>query len=72
MKYELILDLFGEIDANKSSYEFNSVGRLSINLQKQTNPSRWKKLVSDQSPKFNNMHIWWDVHEKYEKELVKF
>lgn len=34
MKYELFLDLSGEIDTNTSYYEFTSVGRLYLNLTK--------------------------------------
>ena len=34
MKYELTLDLFDKIDPNTSYWEFESVGRLYVNLAK--------------------------------------
>lgn len=45
MKYELFLDLFEEIDTDASYFEFESVGRLYLNLVKANKPSRWRRLL---------------------------
>jgi hypothetical protein len=69
-KYELYLDLFEGIDTNSSYYEFTSVGRLYLNLTKSNNPIRWRRLLK-QTEKLPNMQLWWDLHEKYEEDLLK-
>jgi hypothetical protein len=53
-----------------SIYEMQSVGRVYFNLTK-PEASRWKKLVPEQMAKRpQNMGLWWELYEKYEKELV--
>ncbi len=70
MKYELDLELFSEVDTELSYYEFTSVGRLYANLTKKDRPSRWRRLLK-QTEKIANMQLWWELHEKYEEELLK-
>lgn len=61
-------ELFDDINTTASTYEFQSAGRLYMNLTKSTQPKRWRRLLkSDQ--KIDNMNIWWEVHEKYADEL---
>ena len=42
-----------------------------IYLTKVDEPSRWKRLVVDNSMKPPNMGVWWEMWEKHEKDLVK-
>jgi len=57
---------------NTSNYEMQSVGRVYFNLTKST-ASRWKKILPDQiSKKPQNLGVWWELYEKYEKDLVAF
>jgi hypothetical protein len=44
-RYELDLELFGDIDLNSSHFELGSVGRLYANLTKADKPSRWRRLL---------------------------
>ena len=54
----------------QSMYESQSVGRLYFNLTKKSSLSRWKKL-SASAVKMPNLLVWWEMHEKYEKDLEK-
>ena len=50
LKYELKLDLFDQVaDTPDSSLEESSVGRVFVNLSKVEQPSRWKRLLADNS-----------------------
>ena len=69
MRYELYLEFFDKINVNTSYYEFSSVGRLYLNLEKPNKPSRWRRLLQ-QTEKINNMQIWWEIHDKYEESLL--
>ena len=73
LKYELKLDLLEPVmDLPDSYLEQQSVGRVFLNLTKVDGPSRWKRLLFDNSVKPTNMGIWWAVYEKNENELDKF
>lgn len=55
-----------------SVFEMQSVGRVYFNLTK-PEQSRWKKLQPEQiSKRAQNMGIWWELYEKFERELVAF
>lgn len=69
MKYELDLELFDDIDVEESKYEFNSVGRLYVNLAKKGRPNRWRRLLK-QTEKLPNMALWWEMHDKHEEKLL--
>lgn len=72
LKYELSLDLWGEVLPEPDSYlEESSVGRVFVNLAKADQPSKWKKLLANGANKPGNMGVWWELWEKYEKELDK-
>jgi len=45
MKYEMNLELFGDVNVTDSYYEFSSVGRLYLNLTKANKPERWRRLL---------------------------
>ena len=43
-----------------------------LNLRKVEQPKRWRRLLSQEfGVKKSNMQVWWELHEKYEEELVK-
>lgn len=70
LRYSMSLELQDCVDEEPISYfESSSVGRLFVSLAKLEDPSRWKRLLADDAPKPSNMNIWWDVHEKHEKDL---
>jgi hypothetical protein len=64
------LELFEGIDVNASYFELGSVGRLYANLTKADRPSRWRRLLK-QTEKMQNMHLWWELHERYDEALLK-
>lgn len=49
-------------------FENQSVGRLYFNLTKKSRMTRWKKLNAS-SQKLPNLIVWWEMHDKYEKDL---
>ena len=70
--FELDLDLFGEIDADASSGSFASVGRYNVVLKKQNAPIYWKTIVKLGSELPKNVKTWWDMKEKFSKELESY
>ena len=58
----------------KSVFQWTSVGRLRINLQKLETPDRWPSIVRDDTSASTQgeSKVWWDVHEKFRGELVRF
>ena len=74
LKYELRLDLYDTVSEvpEDSHMDRSSVGRVFVTLTKVTSPSRWKRLLADNSVKPTNMQIWWDIYEKHEKDLDNF
>ena len=71
LKYELNLEFYGDVNVEKSYYEFSSVGRIYVNLTKTYSPERWERLLK-QKEKMPNMQMWWEMHEKYEQYLSRF
>ena len=71
LRYELRLDLYEAVDAEGSYLEESSVGRVFVNLAKIEEPSRWKRLLADNSVKPQNMGVWWELWEKHQKDLEK-
>jgi hypothetical protein len=53
-----------------SVFGMQSVGRVYFNLTK-PEPLRWKKLIPEMVTKRpQNMGVWWELYEKYERDLV--
>ena len=71
MRYELDLEFFAPINMNESYYEFSSVGRMYLNLAKAKKPDRWRRLLKT-TDKIPNMSLWWELHEKYEEDLLNY
>ena len=69
IKLDLDLEFHAEINPEESNYSLTSVGRLNVNLKKKTE-NIWPKPMKGKKP--NNTHIWWEMKEKYEKQVKKF
>jgi hypothetical protein len=64
--YKLDLELFEEIDESKSSIKDQSAGRYLIVLAKKTPGVYWPRLLRESGKKFDNMHVWLEMSEKYD------
>ncbi|GBG23892.1 Hypothetical Protein FCC1311_001112 [Hondaea fermentalgiana] len=67
--FHLELELLDEIDPDKSSWTLASVGRGTFSLVKAEPDVRWHRLLKSATDKPRNMHTWWQLTEKYAKEL---
>ena len=65
LHYSLQLQLSDQV-LDEAKFEIQSVGRLAITLKK-AQAAKWEQLVQGVKP--GNMVVWWDLVEKYEKEL---
>ena len=62
VKYLLNHELFEPINVTSSYYEFQSAGRLYVNLTKSEGDKRWRRLLkSEERP--DNMRIWYELYE---------
>lgn len=62
MFFQLHFKLWDEIDVDTVKIEKRPVGKLYITMKKLTEPARWRQLYLEDTPKPNNMRIWFDVH----------
>jgi hypothetical protein len=69
MRVTLNLELHDEVDDAFSSYTVQS-GRVTVNLKKRKVPSVWPQLLKSSRP--TNMHVWWELADKYRSELDAF
>lgn len=68
LKLLLEFEFSGKVKVEESTYNFTPVGRLNVTLKK-ARPDIWKVLVKGKKP--NNLHIWWEIREKYSEEIEK-
>ena len=54
----------------ESTWSMASVGRMTFTIKKMRPPSKWSSLTKD-NKKLPQMHVWWDIQEKYSSELEK-
>lgn len=60
--YRMNHELYENINVTASFYEFQSAGRLYVNLTKSEQPKRWRRLLkSEERP--DNMRIWYELYE---------
>eukprot|EP00164_Ancoracysta_twista_P001689 GFYU01002213.1.p1 GENE.GFYU01002213.1~~GFYU01002213.1.p1 ORF type:complete len:361 (+),score=142.44 GFYU01002213.1:72-1154(+) len=64
--FELNVQLWENIIPEESTYVASSVGRMQFNLKKAAKEV-WERLYLDDKPE--NMHFWWEMHNKYEEDL---
>jgi len=69
-EFSLVMDLLKPIHTGNSTWSMASVGRGTFTLTKQKPDTKWARLLKTRD-KPKNMHVWWQLHEKYEKELEK-
>ena len=69
INYSLDLPLFKDIDPDACTFQRTSVGRMQVTLVKANAPIAWDKL--QKGKKLNNMGIWWEMKERYHKDMVK-
>lgn len=67
--FRLNLTFFGAIDAERSSWSFASVGRISFTIAKVTKES-WPRLLEGKA-KPKNMHAWYDRQQMLDAEVKK-
>lgn len=67
--FKLELVFLKEIIPSESTYAMASVGRMTITLKKEHN-LRWSRLTEG-TAKLKQLHIWWDVNERYKSEVEK-
>lgn len=54
----------------ESTWSMASVGRMTFTIKKLQSPSKWSSLTKD-NKKLPQMHVWWDIQEKFSTELDK-
>ena len=54
----------------ESTWSMASVGRMTFTIKKLKPPSRWSSLTRE-NKKLPQMHIWWEIQEKFSSELDK-
>lgn len=69
--FKLDLDLYDEIIPSESSYALASVGKFTFTIKKAKSPSKWPRLTKS-TVKIPNLHIWWEMAEKYEDDFELF
>jgi len=67
-QFELELELFKNIDPEASTYSVHTFG-VSFVLRKVDKV--WKRLLKDPTLKPRNMHLWWELYDKYQDEMEK-
>ena len=63
IKFVLNHELYEVIDVDNSTYEFQSGGRLYMNLTKADKPKRWRRLLRTDDPP-SNMRVWYEQLER--------
>lgn len=66
--FRLNIDFLRKIDPNESTWSMASVGRMTLTLKKKDGPDNWPRLTKSKK-KPNNIHFWWELHEKHAREL---
>ena len=71
IKIDFNIETFRGLNVSECSHGAGSVGRYQITLKK-NEKSFWKKLLKDDFPVPPNMRVWFEMKEKYEKDLKEF
>lgn len=66
--FNLNVEFLRKVLPAESTWSMASVGRMTITLKKQTGPDNWPRLTKGKK-KPNNIHFWWELHEKHAKDL---
>lgn len=71
IKFNLALELFGNVDKSQSIFSSTSVGRYQLTLKKDE-PVYWKSLLAKGVDSPPNMRMWLEIREKYLEEIQKY
>ncbi|VWU49501.1 co-chaperone p23, putative [Hepatocystis sp. ex Piliocolobus tephrosceles] len=69
-KYVINLTLLHDIIESETKYNFASVGKVVVTLKKEKKDI-WNRLLLSKE-KNPNMHVWWDMKEKYQDSIDEF
>lgn len=69
--FKLDLSFSSSVNPNASSWTMASVGRMTFSIRKAVVSTKWERLLHTSTRKPANMHMWWEMHDKYEDELEK-
>ena len=72
MFFWLNFKLWDEVDVDMLKWEKRPVGKLFVQVHKLNRPARWKQLWLEDTPKPENMKLWFDKHQKYHFNLEHF
>ena len=72
IKMNYYIETFDKIDVKSSKHFVSSVGRYQFNLKKKKSNNYWKQLLNNKMKIPNNMRVWFEMKEKYQKELSKY
>lgn len=61
------------VSTKKTTIEWQSVGRVKIEMPKVISPSRWRNIYKEDVRKmYSTSYMWWDIHEIHRMALVKY
>ena len=61
------------ISTKKTTIEWQSVGRVKLEMPKIISPSRWRNIYKEDVKKlYPTSQMWWDIHEIHRMRLVKY
>lgn len=66
--FHLDIEFLGGVVPDQSTWSMASVGRMSFNIKKADNPTKWTGLIKG-NRKLPQMHSWWEMQDKFEAEL---
>ena len=81
--FVLPLKLWGAVDPARSTWDYGSVGRVSVRLEKlrvgngsdgennSQKGKKWPQLLSMDAKRPSNMHTWWKMQAKFDDEEEK-
>lgn len=69
-RFELKLELFGDVQLEGSTWSMQSVGRASLTIKKAA-AGVWPRLLQGKA-KPGNLHVWWTMKDRHDKENSNF
>jgi hypothetical protein len=67
----LQLKLWALVQPEGSTWEYGSVGRVSLRLRKAEPGRTWPKLLDDKVNRPSNMHTWYEMQARFDEERKK-
>jgi hypothetical protein len=68
LAFLLHLKLWAAIDPTECSWDYGSVGRVSIRLRKSVAGKIWPQLLGLNHKRPSNMHTWWEMQSTFDAE----